>query len=277
MSFQLMTLEEEKTFREQGYLLLPGVLDSDLVSQLLNEAKRLVQQAVQRGTEVREEYYHVGSYKLNNILRLSPVFDHLIDHPGYFGRLLTLIGHHIQLMGSEIFVRGASGERITGFHTDLGTGLQQVIPTFDSSFLQVKVQLFLTDLSKPDQSNFMLVPGSHCWRVQDSDDFGMISSMNNDHPVAKPIQVLASPGDAILFPHLLWHAVSPNPFGPTRYSITLRYGQLALRPLEFFHGLLSDPKREFTPRQRRILGDLGDEFPSPYRPHNQINIITGKT
>ena len=255
--------------------MLPGVLDPESVHQLLDDVKILVKESVQRGMELHEEYYHADSYKLNRILRSTSAFDHLIDHPGYFGRLLSLIGTHIQLMGSEIFVRGASPELITGFHTDLGAGLQQVIPKADSSFLQIKVQIFLTDLSMPDRSNFMLVPGSHCWRVQSSDELGMVHAMNASPPAVETIQVLASPGDAILFPHSLWHAVAANPFGPTRYSISLRYGQLALRPLEAFHTVLTDPTREFTTRQRRILGDLGDKFPSPYRPLNQEKIVAG--
>lgn len=276
----LLTGDEESQFREQGFLLLKSVLEPGEVESLLAEVQRLVEAATSNDRILREAYYHANSFKLVRILRLSPAFDGLIDHPGYFGKLVSLFGTHLQLMGAEIFVRGPAQEAITGFHTDLGAGLQKILPGGENPFLQIKVQLFLTDLSTPDSSNFALVPGSHLKRVSDSDELCMIKDLNSRIGPAgelppEVLQVLARPGDAILFPHSLWHGVAPNLSGRTRYSIALRYGQLALRPLERFDPVLTDTSRSFTARQRRLLGDLGIESASPYRPPNQDQIIVG--
>lgn len=282
-SINFITPEENKSFRQNGYLLLKSVFSREEVAGLLAEVIRLADDAQQRGAILFEKDYvsNENSYRLFRILRLSTAFDHLIDHPGYFGKLVSLMGSHIHLMGSEIFVRGDSHENITKFHTDLGEGLQQVLPNDENAFLQIKTQIFLTDLSTPDASNFALVPGSHRVRVSDTDEFCMVHQFNQklaadgEFPEGS-IQVLAEPGDVLLFTHTLWHAVAPNRSGRTRYSILLRYGQLALRPFERFDPVLTDPNRTLTPRQRRVLGDLGEESPGPYRPHDQHQIIAGE-
>src|SRR5512140_1389059 len=276
-----LTPEENAELRERGYLLLRSVIPPAEVQPLLAEVDRLVCEANETGAMLREPYYHEASYKLVRVLRQSSAFDGLIDHPGYFGRVVSLIGTHLQLMGVEIFVRGAAPGTITGFHTDLGRGLQQVLPDGENAFLQVKAQLFLTDLSQPDSSNFALVPGSHRRRVRASNDLCMIDEINRhigpsgDLPPGA-VQVLARPGDVLLFPNTLWHAVAPNRAGRTRFSIALRYGQISLRPLERFDPVLTDPARKLTARQRRLLGDFGADEPNPYRPLHQDEIIRGE-
>jgi hypothetical protein len=281
-TLDLMTPAEEAAFRKDGFLLLKSVLDPREVAFLLDEVDRLVSDKHHKGSVTREPYYHENSYKLVRIFRVSSAFDALIDHGGYFGKLVSLIGSHIQLMGAEIFIRGAAPTLITGFHTDLGPGLQRVLADDEDAFLQVKAQLFLTDLSMPDSSNFVLVPGSHRKRVSSSNPLCMIDELNrrvgpNGELPPDALQILAQPGDVLLFPHSLWHSVAPNRSGRTRYSITLRYGQTALRPLERFDPILTEPGRTLTTRQRRLLGDFGTETPNPYRPAHQEAIIYGDT
>lgn len=279
----LITPDENKAFRKNGYLLLKSVFAPDEVESLLAEVHRVVENATSVGAVLREEAYvfNENSFRLVRILRMTTKFDHLIDHAGYFGKLVSLIGFHIQLMGTEIFVRGPSNDTIVNFHTDLGEGLQQILPDDENSFLQIKMQIFLTDLSAPDSGNFVLVPGSHRIRVKDTDEFCTVKSINQQiTPDGRlpdnALQVLAKPGDVLFFPHTLWHAVAPNRSGRTRYSIVLRYGQLTMRPYERFDPVLTDSGRKFTPRQRRLLGDLGVDSPGPYRPSNQAEIIYGR-
>lgn len=279
----LITPAENKAFRENGFLLLKSVFPPAEVERLLTEVHRVVEEASSVGAVLREEAYvfNKNSFRLVRILRMTKMFDYLIDHAGYFGKLVSLIGFHIQLMGTEIFVRGPSSETIVNFHTDLGEGLQQILPDDENAFLQIKMQIFLTDLSEPDSGNFVLVPGSHRVRVKDTDEFCTVKCINREIGADgqlpdKALQVLAQPGDVLFFPHTLWHAVAPNKSGRTRISIVLRYGQLTMRPYERFDPVLTDTSRELTRRQRRLLGDFGLDNPGPYRPANQAEIIYGQ-
>jgi hypothetical protein len=278
---ELISKEEETFFRTEGYLLLRGAISPAEVATLIDEVNRLVEEAAKNSRVLREAYYDPNSFKLDRIYRLSPAFDNLIDHPNYFGRLVSLIGIYIQVLDAEIFVRGPSKGAITGFHTDLGLALQKFVSSGDNPFLQIKAQIFLTDLSSPDRGNFALIPGSHRIRVAESDQDCYITDINRQiGPDGKlppgSLQVLAQPGDVLLFPHSLWHAVGPNRFGVTRKSITIRYGQAALRPLERYDSILADGERNLTPRQRRVLGDWGiDDTNGPYNPPDQAEVIYG--
>lgn len=277
-NLNLISPEEEKLFAGNGYLHLRSVIPPAEVKTMLAQVDRLVREANATNSTLHEEYYNKNSYKLQRIFRLTNAFDHLIDHPGYLGKIVSLMGIHIQLMDAEIFVRGAAEEEITGFHTDLGPGMQRFVYTDGCPLIELKAQIFLTDLPQPNSSNFALFPGSHRKVAADSNDYCMLEGINSQigpNGALPPgaIQILASAGDVLLFPHTLWHAVAPNWSGRTRYSISLRYGQLALRPLERFDPVLTDPARKLTARQRRLLGDLGEIKPSPYRPLNQENII----
>jgi len=280
IELRLISKKEEAFFRAEGYLLLKRVVSPGEVNTLVSEVNRLVEEAAKNSKVLREAYYDPNSYKLDRIFRLSPAFDNLIDHPKYFGKLVSLIGTHIQVMGAEIFVRGPSKGIITGFHTDLGPGLQRIVSSDDNPFLQIKAQLFLTDLSTPDRGNFALMPGSHRRRVTGSDQDCYIIDINRQigpdgELPSGSLQILAKPGDVLLFPHSLWHAVAPNRFGVTRKSITIRYGQAALRPLERYDPILAGDDRKLTPRQRRLLGDWGNDTKGPYKPHDQTEIIYG--
>jgi ectoine hydroxylase-related dioxygenase (phytanoyl-CoA dioxygenase family) len=276
----MLSQEQRDFFDREGYLLIPGVFQPDEVERLLKESRRVLEVALKDQRITREEYYHPDSFKVSNILRRSRLFDHLIDHPGYFGIMVSLIGHHIQLMGSELFVRGSSEDAITGFHTDLGESLQQILPADGNLYLQIKAQIFLTDLSNPDSSNFLLIPGSHKRRVSAPNLDCMIDELNEPMRTDKTlprnaVQVLARPGDVLLFPWTLWHAVAPNRTRNTRMSITLRYGQLCLRAIDRLEYVLADMDRDLTPRQRRVLGELGPSL-SVYKPKDQRALIDGE-
>lgn len=259
-------------------MLLQQAIPSVQVRNLLEEVKGLAISANQRGNAVREPYYHVDSFKVDRIFRLSTAFDELIDHPSYFGRIVSLMGTHIQIMGAEFFVRGPANTAITAFHTDLGPGLQRFMGDNINPFLSIKVQIFLTDVSQHNSGNFALMRGSHRWMVETKDPLCYISKVNrNIGPHGelpdKSYQVCARPGDVLLFPHSLWHAVAPNRTENTRLSVTLRYGQTCLRPLDRFDPILAEPSRKLTKRQRRLLGDFGEGDSNPYRPSDQDNII----
>ena len=96
--------------------------------------------------------------------------------------------------------------------------------------------------------NFLFVPGSH----------------RRKFPPKAPtsprgaVQLLTRPGDALLFPWSLWHAVAPNRSGRVRKSVTLRYGPLWARPYDH-ERLPAEVLERLSPRRRRLFGDLGPE------------------
>jgi phytanoyl-CoA hydroxylase len=144
------------------------------------------------------------------------------------------------------------------------------------------VQFFLTDLSQEDSGNFVIVPGSHRRQVSETLPGCFIPEANRylDEGTLPPgaKQVLAEPGDSVVFHHSLWHAVAPNRSGRERKSIIFRYGHLWHRPFDF-DTVSSDILKQLSPRQRRLLGDIGPD-PGPkdyYKPAGQLELMDGRS
>ena len=270
--------EAAKAFRKNGFVVIKNVLTDKTLVVCKKALERIRENADSAGRLVLEDYYEAGSYKVQQIFRYDDTLDFLIDHSDYFTLVRELMGDHVQLMGTEIFVRGTARNIITGFHTDLGLGMQALASELGRPFLQVKMQLFLTSLEKENMGNFIVIPGSHLRNAPASDDHCFLKDMNAEISETgnlpnEAIQILAEPGDVVFFTHNLWHAVAPNRSDRTRLSISLRYGQLCLRPLERFDPVLDERGDRLSPRQRRLLCDFGTISPSPYKPTQQDNIM----
>ena len=210
-----------------------------------------------------------GAYTIIRAIERTDALDPLTDHPRTFGTILSLMGPYLQIMGTQIYVRHPDVEALMGFHTDAGPSLQRIHPHPDSLPLQFKIQFFLTDLSEPDQGNFMCVPGSHKVRFPEN------RLAKGEYPEGA-IQVLAEAGDAVIFPWALWHGVGPNQTDRIRKSVTFRYGQMWSRPYDY-DKLPADALARMTPRRRRLFGDMGENHhPTDYfKPRDQLEIIYG--
>jgi len=249
-------------WQEQGYLHLKNVLSKEEAATCLEAADTVIERFEDENPEEREK----GGYPISYVLFQSAGFDHLIDHPNLFGIVLDLMGPYLQVMGSEIYVRYPGGQ-MPGWHTDAGRSLAQIRVTPDSLPLNFKVQFFLTDIPAENKANFCLVPGSHRRPLEK----GQIPRGENP-PGA--IQMIAEAGDCAVFPNTLWHAVSPNGSDEVRRSFTLRYGQMWARPFDY-EKCPKDVLARMTPRQRRMMGDLGENYtPTDYfKPKDQIEVI----
>jgi ectoine hydroxylase-related dioxygenase (phytanoyl-CoA dioxygenase family) len=100
-----------------------------------------------------------------------------------------------------------------------------------------------------------------------------------DEPVVTPatpgaVPLMGKAGDCILFPHSLWHGPGPNLSGRARKTLLYNYCQLFMRPYDY--ETVAAVKDRCTPRQRRLLGDLGYDFrPGSYTyvPEDQLAVI----
>ena len=168
------------------------------------------------------------------------------------------MGPYLQIMGTQIYVRPPGREALMAFHTDAGPSLQRIHPHSDSLPLQFKIQFFLTDLTEPDQGNFMCVPGSH--KVP----FPEGKFKKGKYPDGA-IQVLAEAGDAVIFPWAMWHGCwtkSDRTHPQKRYFPLWADVESSLRLRQTPCG---EVLARMTPRRRRLFGDMGeDHHPTDY-------------
>jgi ectoine hydroxylase-related dioxygenase (phytanoyl-CoA dioxygenase family) len=269
-----------ESYRQAGYVVVRNALPPGEVAHYLAVLDRLttrIQADEQLAARHREGDHSV---RVRNAVGLEPALAPLLDHPATFPLLLETIGPYLRLVGSEAFVRQPAPAPMLHFHTDGGPAMQMVSVDHSARALQVKIQFFLTDVSEEDNGNFTLVRGSHR-RLPSETRYGCFVPEANAllEQGAMPdgaIQLRARPGDAVVFPYSLWHAVASNRGGRVRKSLILRYGHLWHQPFDY--AVVDSAHLDgMTERQRRLLGDLGpDAGPrSWYKPPHQLEIMTG--
>ncbi len=282
-----LTEEQIQSLYQNGYLILENVLDKNEIAKLLLEVDKIVEaQDLEKASFKSTKKKHGKDYyNIHNPFVYTDAFDYLIDHPKAFDVVTYLMGPYIQAMGCHIFVRrpcvNSIENNIGKFHTDSGPSLQRILPVPGNLPLQLKVQFFLTDILGENESNFIAIPGSHLRHVNYHHPYCLIPDCNKylEQGLMPPgaIQLKVKAGDVLIHMLNLWHAVAPNESGNTRRSISIRYGQMWFRDQHFkdYRDILLP---RMTPRQRRLIGDYGENPPSDigYRaPDDQVTLMLG--
>jgi hypothetical protein len=246
MAGQTLTAEQKRQWATDGYVLLEGVLGKDEVRGISRVVDRLYRQHAPPDKKTRIK----KTLDRRNVLGDDDLFIEFMDHPATFDLVLDVLGPNIQLSMAEMVVRQPD-PRFKGFiHTDGGQAMKRIRVTETSWPLQIKIQYFLTNVNGPDRGNFTLFPGSHLRPFPEE-------PVTVDTPGA--VQVNAKAGDAAIFAHSLWHGAAPNRSQRARKTLIYCYSQMCFRPFDF-----QQPAPEViekcTPRQRRLLGDLGKDW-----------------
>ena len=261
-----------------GYLHLKQVLTPDEVEHLSAEFDRFRQLpgwepspdgplGHYRWLEHADDTHVDGFMDRRDLLGYGHTFIDLIDRPGVFDTIVELMGPHILFSMSQAIVRPSTPDFPGYTHTDGGEALRHIRVTETSRPVAMKAMYLLTDVDAPDSGNLTVFPGSHLRPFPDSKP-----RIHPKSPGAAPL--LGKAGDCYLFPHSLWHGPSPNTSGRARKTILYNYCQMFVRAYDF--ETTSDVLEQCTPRQRRLLGDLGYAFrPGSYfySPGDQVEVI----
>lgn len=257
-----LTTEQRAAWASDGYLILKQALRPRRLKAIRSALDTLYRKARRRS----------GSAKMDvrNILPEDPRFIELIDPRETFPVVLDLLGPYIQLSMAQAIVRPPVKDDPGYVHADGGQAMAQIRVTETSLPLQIKIQYFLTDVKGQNRGNFIVYPGSHLRPLP------MTGARTRIDPTTPGgVQVEVEAGDAAIFPHALWHGVAPNRGKRARKSLIYCYSQMCFRPFDF-----GDHSAEVldacTPRQRRLLGDLGTDWrPGAYfyGPKDQAEIM----
>lgn len=274
--WEALTSEQLAAYQRDGFLHLRGAFSADEVARGLDVVEAALEQAEQFPTHASfADYEHTT--RIRNAVSRSEGLDYFLDHPALIGPLMSVLNNSVHILGTEIFVRSVEPNAMEFWHTDGGEYLQRIQVSPESPSLQLKAQVFLTDTTTSKSGNFILLPGSHR-RLPDSQN-ALCYMEELDEPLRRgvlppeAIEVKAAPGDVLLFPYPLWHAVAPN-LVQERKTFIFRYGQLWHRPHDYF----AQPEHvlaRMSPRLRRMFGDFGaNAHPSDfYKPMLQGDVM----
>ena len=156
-------------------------------------------------------------------------------------------------------------------HTDGGQAMRQIRVSQSSLPLQIKIQYFLTDLEEEDKGNFTIVPGSHNRPFPDG-------GFKDGPYIPEAIQLRVRAGDAVVFPHALWHGFVANKSKNSRKTLVYCYVHQCLRAFDYYD-VSDELMGRCTPRQRRLIGDIGEWQPGSYfySPPDQVQMIESVT
>ena len=226
LNFRL-TPEERGRFDQQGFLVVPDVLDVATVERLIHAVDGLTN----RWRPVYERDRGLKSHHPLNVLDFIGQHDDflpLIDLPQTFMKVVDILGWHIQLYHSHMIVTPPLPDDYEphtarlGWHQDSGR-LNLDIESSPRPRISLKVGFFLTDTKQPDRGNFHVIPGSH-----HTNALSMPDDDATEHPDAIPL--LVGPGDAVIFDRRLWHSGGRNFSAVTRKVLFYGYSYRWLKP-----------------------------------------------
>jgi ectoine hydroxylase-related dioxygenase (phytanoyl-CoA dioxygenase family) len=245
-----MTDDQRERFDRDGYIVLPGVLTGDEVARYTAAVDEVYRQAAARGELGPDRSLH----RLSAVAS-CPELSGLVDHPGAFALVWSVLGWNVHVYHSHVDVHPpVSAARPFWWHWHQDGGRQnRELETEPRPRMSVKVAYWLSDVSRPRRGNLLVVPGSHrtnwlpgpprrdvLWR-----------------PPERAVPVEVGPGDAVLFDRRLWHARSDNRspvvrkavfFGYTYRWVASRDDVDRLPGQDWWAGL--------SPVQRQLLGKL---------------------
>lgn len=276
-----LSTEQQRRFQTEGYLHLEQVLDAELVQHLSAEMDRI--RALPGWEPDNDPNLNIGHYAWldhakdldvdgfmdrRDLLPYDQAFIDLIDHQPVFDYIVDLMGVNIMLSMTQAIARPVS-DTFPGYtHTDGGESMRMIRPMPGCPPIAMKAMYLLTDVNEPDHSNLTVFPGSHLHQIPSSEQ-----EILQPHTEGA-VQLMGKAGDVYLFPHALWHGPAPNHGNQTRKVLLYNYCQLWVRSYD--HNTTPDVAHQCTPRQKRLLGDLGYTFrPGSYFyvPKDQAEVI----
>ena len=221
-----VTDEEKFLFDIQGFLILRGAIDAELVAGLdravvANEAIDHDESWAEGIPVVRGQHFIKDTnvehqVRLNGLPRLDPVFDQLIAHPAILPYLREFMGEP-QLVNTWAISK-YEGRQATGWHNGLPTEEYTVVDgVIRSPMLNVVTML---TANHPGDGCFAVIPGSHKKNI--SLDYKRWGTAGLDTPGA--VEITGDPGDVMLFTEALTHCGATKT--TARRRTTLQYNHV---------------------------------------------------
>lgn len=253
-----LTEEEAIQFKQDGYFIVPDVLTSDRVSNLVEAVDRVDQQ--ERARMGKDPGDRINHY---DFIGKDDSFLPLLDWYKTFPKVWGIMGWHIQLYHTHMTYTPVAGPGKSlekdgaglGFHQDSGM-INQDFDQDPRPMVSLKVAYFLTDTSEPGRGNFYVIPGSQNRNKFPGKDRKAL------HDEATP--VLAPAGSAVFFDRRIWHSASTNFWTEPRRVLFYGYSYRWLRPRDDM--TVSHYLDQCTPIQKQLLGvsySGGRGFTSP--------------
>lgn len=250
-----LTAEQQRQFDEDGFFLVEDFLSESEINDLINVTNNFYNEACNS--------HNLGPhdpFQIRNMVAAHPLYRGLIDHPKILPLVVDTVGFNSQIRTSHVDIRPpmqaefAQAElgALDSFFPWHSDGPNYGWPRVEGTipFMEIKVALYLTDLTAHNSGAICVVRGSHKespWIERKGEK------------IADPdriVEVNVKPGTAMIWRTALLHCVTPNLSTRTRKCIYLGYCHRWLRPSDYDHQP-PEALADATPIQLQLLGELG--------------------
>lgn len=242
-----------KEFHEQGFLMLPGVLDPEHRAALVEAVDRVYVGEHARGSTSRD-----GTLHLLGFLDRDELFGQLLSHPAVLPYIWGLLGWNIYSHHNHLDVTPPAAPPYRpywGWHQDgyrQNSDPETLDPGLPRPMLSLKVAYVLSDLSQTGRGATKVIPGSH---LRNSLPRPTDTSVEHPDPPGT-VEIAANPGDAFIFDRRQWHSRSTNTSTVTRKMLFIGYTYRWIRPLDHMSFDRSGAWwATLSPVQRQLAGD----------------------
>lgn len=222
-------------FQEQGFTIIPNVLDQELMSRLRKEIDVALEQDWERygGKPGKAKFIAL------DLVQYGGAFLDLLDHPladQIFGGLL-----------GDKWILYSFTSTVTLPHTEQYTAqihneTARIVLDYDLSAL---MQFALSDFTEENGATYYM-PGSHRTHAEKPDE---------DEFYASAVRVVRKAGDVVLFHPRVWHAGGMNTTDEVRYAcVTYGCRSFMRQRLDFPRMIPEDKLAGVSDRVKRILG-----------------------
>lgn len=263
-----MKLSEEdlQFFSENGYLLIPRVLNADMIAELTRSADKLVESDEHIFRTVDEEFDG-----FRNLLSLDSSFLTLVDLETTLVPVTQIMGFNLHLSSvhlSYIHPRKSEQPWRGDWHTDIFDFEDDLRE--QSVRVGIKCAFALTSHRESNSGVTILLPGSHKSKCRSGPDV-------RDPSPSGAIQLNMEAGDCLLFENRLRHSRGINVTRQTRKCILVGYSYRWVIPLDSIDVFelqtdhVGDLARDLMPRPYGMPGNgaiaaLCDKHGFPLRP-----------
>lgn len=227
------TIDEWELFLEQGYLMKPGVLDSETCVQLCALIDELA--------AADERFHPEKHFTCSNAVTRDPALAAFINRDSHIGYAYDLYGELTKVHLSQ-FMRRPRGTWRNFWHPDGPRAVPYQVFCGELP-LQLKVAYWLTDLPEPGMGNLVILPGSH--RQQYMEGYDTHDVIDGEMPVC------VRRGTMMLMHASTWHKVAENNSDQIRRNIFMTYAPAWICPEDRFSN--DDAWLNTLSREQRIL------------------------
>jgi ectoine hydroxylase-related dioxygenase (phytanoyl-CoA dioxygenase family) len=204
-SSQLLSDDERNHLDEDGFVVLPGLLEGDQVDALRQRYDDLVAlEGEQAGGEFHQE---AGTHRLANLVNKGAIFDALWTNP----KQLAAIDHVLD--GQEIKLSSLNGRTVLpgSGHQGLHTDWARAVPP---GAYEACNSMWMLDDFTAENGATRVVPGSHRWAKLPVEALA-------DPAEAHPDQILVTgqAGSVVVFNAHLWHSGRNNGTDQPRHAV----------------------------------------------------------